>query len=63
MKINKQIYLTTLAILASRYEAYCMSLTARGGVASPRHGTAMPRCRALPHAAMNMHYPSSNYGF
>ena len=55
--------LTTLNFWVGRYEAYCTSLTAQAFVASPRHGTTMPRCRALSYSAMNMHYASSNYGF
>jgi len=63
MNIKYMISLSTLIIKVSRYEAYCTSLAAPGGVAPPRHGTTMPRCRALPSTAMNMYYTSSNYGF
>ena len=63
MNIVEIISVSTLTIWVSRYEAYCTSLAAPGGVAPPRHGTTMPRCRALPHTVMNMHYTSSNYGF
>ena len=55
--------LFTLHHWVSRYEAYCTSLAAHGGVAPPRNGTTIPRRRALPCAAMNAHYTSSNYGF
>jgi hypothetical protein len=40
-----------------------MSLTAQAIVAPPRHGAAMPRCRALSYPAMNIHYTSSNCCF
>ena len=63
MNIIELICLATRTIWMSRYEAYCTSLAAYGGVAPPRHGTTMPRCRALPYTAMNMHYTSPNYGF
>jgi hypothetical protein len=55
--------LSMLTHCMSRYEAYCTSLAAHGGVASPRNGMTIPRRRALPCAAMNAHYTSSNYGF
>ncbi len=73
--------MSTPTFLASRYEAYCMSLAAHGGVVPPWNGTTIPRrtrkgqavvvqplkrqhprSRALPCAAMNAHYVSSNYG-
>ena len=56
-------FLSTLTHRVSRYEAYCTSLAAHGGVAPPRNGTTIPRRRALPYTAMNAHYTSSNYGF
>ncbi len=56
-------YLPTLTYWVSRYEAYCTSLAAHGGVAPPRNGTTIPRRPALPCAAMNAHYTSFNYGF
>jgi hypothetical protein len=63
MNMKEFRYLFTLTHWVSRYEAYCTSLAAHGGVAPPRNGTTIPRCRALPCAAMNAHYTSSNYGF
>jgi hypothetical protein len=62
--IRKEIrYLSMLTRWVGRYEAYCASLATHGGVAPPRNGTTIPRRRALPCAAMNAHYTSSNYGF
>jgi hypothetical protein len=55
--------LSTISRCVSRYKAYCTSLAAHGGVASPWNGIAIPRRRALPCTAMNAHYTSSNYGF
>ena len=63
MSIKEFRYLSTLAQQVSRYEAYCTSLAAHGGVAPPRNGTTIPRRRALPYTAMNAHYTSFNYGF
>jgi len=45
MNRKEFFHLSTLTNWVSRYEAYCMSLTAHGCVAPPRHGTAMPRTR------------------
>jgi hypothetical protein len=56
-------YLFTLTQWVRRYEAYCASLAAHGGVTPPRNGTTIPRRRALPCIAMNAHYTSFNYGF
>jgi hypothetical protein len=56
-------YLLTLTHQVGRYEAYCTSLAAHGGVTPPRNGTTIPRHRALPYTAMNAHYASFNYGF
>ncbi len=56
-------YLSTLTQQVGRYEAYCTSLAAHGGVAPPRNGTTIPRRRALPYTAMNAHYTSFNCGF
>jgi hypothetical protein len=56
-------YLSTLTQQVRRYEAYCTSLAAHGGVAPPRNGTTIPRRRALPYTAMNAHYTSFNCGF
>ena len=56
-------HFSTLTFWLSRYEAYCASLATHGGVTPPRNGTTIPRRRALPCAAMNAHYTSSNYGF
>jgi len=56
-------YLSTLTHSVSRYEAYCTSLAAHGGVTPPWNGTTIPRRRALPYTAMNIHCTSSNYGF
>ena len=53
-------YLPTLTHLVSRYEAYCASIATHGGVAPPRKGTTIPRRRALPYTAMNIHYTPSN---
>jgi hypothetical protein len=82
MNRKKFHYLSMLTHRVSRYEAYCTSLAAHGGVAPPRNGTTIPRrtregqavavkplkrqqprSRALPCAAMNAHYTSSNCGF
>jgi hypothetical protein len=35
--------LLTVTYCVSRYEAYCASLAAHGGVAPPRNGTTIPR--------------------
>lgn len=56
-------YLSTLTHRVSRYEAYCTSLAAHGSVAPSRNGTTIPRRRALPCTAMNVHYTSFNCGF
>ncbi len=56
-------YLSTLTHQMSRYEAYCTSLAAHGGVAPPWNGTNIPRRRALPYTTMNAHYTSFNHGF
>ena len=63
--MNRKVfrYLSTLTRRGSRYAAYCTSLAAHGGVAPSRNGTTIPRRRALPYAAMNVHYTSFNYGF
>jgi hypothetical protein len=63
MNMKEFRYLFTLTHWVRRYEAYCTSLAAHGGVAPPRNGTTIPRRRALPCTAMNAHYTSSNYGF
>ncbi len=55
-------YLFTLTNFVGRYDMYCASLAAHGGVSPPRNGTTIPRCRALPCTAMNAHYTSFNYG-
>jgi hypothetical protein len=62
MMSNKKIFfdLSTLTVWVSRYGTYCASLTAHGGVASPRNGTTIPCRRALPCTAMNAHYIPSN---
>jgi len=62
MSIKWIASVSTLTIGVCRYEAYGPSLVAYGGVAPSRHGTTMPRCRALPHTVMNMHYISFNSG-
>ncbi|MFA5824605.1 MAG: hypothetical protein WC825_01385 [Gallionellaceae bacterium] len=56
-------YLSTLTHQVRRYEAYCTSLAAHGGVAPPRNGMTIPRRHALPCTTMNAHYASFNYGF
>jgi hypothetical protein len=63
MNSKQNIHISTFTCWVRRYEAYGTSLAARCIVAPPRHGTTMPRCRALPHTAMNMHYAPSNSGF
>jgi hypothetical protein len=63
--MNRKEYccLSTLTQLVSRYEAYCAFLAMHGGVAPPWNGITIPRRPALPCAAMNAHYTSSNYSF
>jgi hypothetical protein len=63
MNRKKLRYLPTPPSWLNRYEVYCTSLAAHGGVAPPRNGTTIPRRRALPYTAMNVHYTSFNYGF
>jgi hypothetical protein len=43
MNMKEFSYLFTLTRRVSRYEAYCTSLAAHGGVAPPRNGTTIPR--------------------
>jgi hypothetical protein len=71
MNMKEFRYLFTLTHRVNRYEAYCTSLAAHGGVALPRNGTTIPRRRALlvtagnpfRDTAMNAHFTSSNDGF